>query len=67
MEGSGRQGGRDDCDRRVLRLRQDGYLAFSWREVGGEAYLCQSSGMAGLKTQGDAEKVLKSCETLAAK
>jgi outer membrane murein-binding lipoprotein Lpp len=44
-----------------------GYLAYAWREVGGKPYVCQSAGMAGLKTVEDAEKVLKVCDSLAAK
>jgi hypothetical protein len=43
------------------------YLAFAWREVGGKPYVCQSAGLGGLKSIADAEKVLKACDSLAAK
>ena len=43
------------------------YTAWAWKEVGGKPYLCQSAGLAGLKSVEDAKKVLKACDTLAAK
>ena len=43
------------------------YTAWSWKEIGGKTYLCQSAGMNGLKTVEDAKTVLKACDTLAAK
>jgi hypothetical protein len=44
-----------------------GYVAWSWREVAGKPYVCQSTGMSGLKTPELAQKVIKVCETLAAR
>lgn len=44
-----------------------GYLAWSWKVVGGKPYLCQSTGMSGLKNVEDADKVLALCDTLKAK
>ena len=44
-----------------------GYLALSWKDVGGKKYLCKSNGLSGLKSPEDAEKVLAVCDTLAAK
>ena len=46
---------------------KSGYMGLSWREVGGKKYLCKSNGLSGLKTAEDAEKAIKTCETLAAK
>jgi hypothetical protein len=43
------------------------YIAWSWKDVGGKPYLCQSAGLSGLKTPEDAVKALKACDTLAAK
>jgi hypothetical protein len=43
-----------------------GYVAWSWKEVGGKPYLCQSTGLSGVKTPEDAAKALKICDTLAA-
>ena len=43
------------------------FIAWSWKVVGGKPYLCQSAGLAGLKSQQDAAKVLKACDSLAAK
>ena len=43
------------------------YMGYAWREVGGKKYLCKSNGLSGLKTAEDAEKAIKTCETLAAK
>ncbi len=43
------------------------YTAWSWKEVGGKPYLCQSAGLAGLKSVDDAKAVLKACDSLAAK
>jgi hypothetical protein len=43
-----------------------GYIAWAWKEVGGKPYLCQSTGLSGVKTPEDAAKVLKICDTLAA-
>jgi len=44
-----------------------GYTAWAWKSVGGKSYLCQSTGMNGLRSVGDAETALKACDTLAAK
>jgi len=44
-----------------------GYVAWMWKEVGGKPYVCQSTGMSGVATPEKAQKVLKICETLAAK
>ena len=44
-----------------------GYLALAWKEIGGKTYVCKSNGLSGLKSTDDAEKVLKTCDTLAAK
>ena len=46
---------------------KSGFMGLSWREVGGKKYLCKSNGLSGLKTAEDAEKAIKTCETLAAK
>lgn len=46
---------------------KSGYMGLSWREVGGKKYLCKSNGLSGLKSAEDAEKAIKTCETLAAK
>jgi hypothetical protein len=46
---------------------KSGYMGLSWRDVGGKKYLCKSNGLSGLKTAEDAEKAIKTCETLAAK
>jgi len=44
-----------------------GYIGLSWRTVGGKPYLCKSNGLSGLKSADDAEKAIKTCETLATK
>ncbi len=44
-----------------------GYLALSWKEIGGKSYVCKSNGLSGLKSPEDADKVLAVCDTLAAK
>ena len=44
-----------------------GYMALSWKQVGGKTYLCKSNGLSGLKTADDAEKVLAACDSLAVK
>ncbi len=44
-----------------------GFIAYSWKTVGGKPYLCKSNGLSGLKSADDANKVLKVCDTLAAK
>ena len=46
---------------------KSGYMGLSWRDVGGKKYLCKSNGLSGLKSAEDAEKAIKTCETLAAK
>lgn len=46
---------------------KSGFMGLSWREVGGKKYLCKSNGLSGLKSAEDAEKAIKTCETLAAK
>jgi Tfp pilus assembly major pilin PilA len=46
---------------------KSGFMGLSWRDVGGKKYLCKSNGLSGLKTAEDAEKAIKTCETLAAK
>ncbi len=46
---------------------KSGFMGLSWRDVGGKKYLCKSNGLSGLKTADDAEKAIKTCETLAAK
>jgi hypothetical protein len=43
------------------------YMALSWKQVGGKPYVCKSNGLSGLKSADDAEKVLKTCDTLAPK
>jgi hypothetical protein len=44
-----------------------GFLAISWKQVGGKTYVCKSNGLSGLKNAEDADTVLKTCDTLAAK
>ena len=44
-----------------------GYMAISWKQVGGKSYVCKSNGLSGLKSPEDADKVLALCDTLAAK
>lgn len=43
------------------------YTAWSWKTIGGKPYVCQSAGLSGLKSVDDAKKVLKACDSLAAK
>ncbi len=42
------------------------YTAWSWKEIGGKKYVCQSAGMNGLKSVDDAKAVLKACDSLSA-
>ena len=54
----------------IAEVTADGktaYTAWSWKSVGGKNYLCQSAGLSGLKSVDDAKKVLKACDSLAAK
>ena len=44
-----------------------GYVALSWKVVGGKSYLCQSAGLSGLKSPDDAAKIFAVCDSLAAK
>lgn len=44
-----------------------GYMAISWKQVGGKSYVCKSNGLSGLKSPEDADKVLALCDTLAPK
>ncbi|HEY1959942.1 MAG TPA: hypothetical protein VGH28_30245 [Polyangiaceae bacterium] len=44
-----------------------GYMALSWKKVGGKSYVCKSNGLSGLASPADADKVLAICDTLAAK
>ncbi len=46
---------------------KSGFIGLSWRTVGGKSYVCKSNGLSGLKTAEDAEKAIKTCETLATK
>jgi len=46
---------------------KSGFIAYAWKTVGGKPYLCKSNGLSGLKSADDANKVLKVCDTLAAK
>ncbi len=46
---------------------KSGFIGLSWQTVGGKPYLCKSNGLSGLKSAEDAEKAIKTCETLAAK
>ena len=46
---------------------KSGFIGLSWRTVGGKTYLCKSNGLSGLKSAEDAEKAIKTCETLATK
>lgn len=43
------------------------YFTFAWKEIGGQPYLCKSSGLNGLKTIDDAKRFVKACDALAAK
>ena len=43
------------------------YVTFVWKEIGGQPYLCKSSGLAGLKSVDDAKRFVKTCDALAAK
>ena len=61
---------KEGADTAVEEFSNDGktgYLALSWKTVGGKSYLCKSNGLSGLKSPDDADKVLKVCDTLAAK
>jgi|HubBroStandDraft_4_1064222.scaffolds.fasta_scaffold377787_1 hypothetical protein len=44
-----------------------GYVALSWKVVGGKSYLCQSAGLSGLKSPDDAAKIFAVCDSLTAK
>ena len=59
--------GKDSAVEEFTNEGKSGFLGLSWRTVGGKAYLCKSNGLSGLKTAEDAEKAIKTCETLAAK
>lgn len=46
---------------------KSGFIGLAWRTVGSKTYLCKSNGLSGLKSAEDAEKAIKTCETLAGK
>ncbi len=59
---------KDEPTRAVAEFAVDGktgYLAYAWKEIGGKPYLCQSSGLAGLKTPAEADKIFALCDSLA--
>jgi hypothetical protein len=43
------------------------YFTFAWKEIGGQPYLCKSSGLNGLKSIDDAKRFVKACDAIAAK
>jgi hypothetical protein len=43
------------------------FVTFVWKEIGGQPYLCKSSGLNGLKSVDDAKRFVKACDALAAK
>lgn len=44
-----------------------GYIGFALKDIGGKKYRCQTTGMDGKPSAADAEKDLKSCNSIVAK
>lgn len=61
---------KEGADMAIVEFENEGktgYIGFVLKDVGGKKYVCKTTGLAGVPSAADAEKHLKTCDSLATK